>query len=177
MTAPSSLLPPLLSFTQASLSWDLSLQTVAASSRHWSGSSSPQEIQPLFFSRSLPSLHAIMCLSLSLSLSLSPCVGLSLLSVWMLWCGGVAQVLPIRAIPEVAHVLLDPSSSLLFYNLYLCYQIVYTVRLLLIFFCTLHIYCMAGCPGRGIPPLFLGGVFPYPIWGSKDRECHMLCRL
>ncbi len=25
--------------------------------------------------------------------------------------------------------------------------------------------------------VFLVGVFPYPIRGSKDRECHMLCRL
>ncbi len=123
----------LLSFTRASLCC-LSLQAVSASSRRGSGSSSPRRLS---LSSSLP-LSLVCMLS---CLYLCECCACLLCVVWpALFPGlhGGEEVVWIRSFPfgqslKLLDVLLDLSSSLLFYNLHFCPQIVYTVVLLLMY--------------------------------------------
>ncbi len=61
--------------------------------------------------------------------------------------GHVTQVLPIRQHPKLLNVHLDPHSSLMFYNLYICKFVIifYTVDVFVGLFCTHDIYRMSVC--------------------------------
>ncbi len=108
-----------------------SLQAVSASSRHGSGSSFPRGFS---LSSYLPLSLVCMLSCLYLCECCCPLMrwcGLSSFQVSMVerrWCGpGPTYSL------KLLSVLLDPPSSLLFYSLHFCHQLVYTVILLLIY--------------------------------------------
>ncbi len=155
------------------LSWDLCLLAVGASL--WIWIITPKETKPLLFSPSLPSLHAFMFLSPFVLVCFSYlckccaclfCVGVACPPSRSPWWkeGGVAQVLPIVRHLKLLHVLLDPSFSLMFYNLHFCHHnCMYCDFSVVDLVCT-HICCMSVCPG--VRPLFLFlkflPCFPYP---------------
>ncbi len=152
-----------------------------------------QEIQPLLLFLSL----ILLCVSAPSSICVDGVLELCLLCVCVFcplfrspwWRGGcVAQILLSGQHQKLLNVLLDPSSSLTFYNLHFCHHnCIYCD-----FVVDLSIYCISVHPGRGFPPLLLfrrflvffsllkgefGEFFPDPNQGSKDRGCCMLYRL